>query len=406
MQGSHFTTLFLLLILAAPLALAADVPPPDALAVTVGYPERTELDAGTQIAYDVYVNFTRSSADNGTNTYNVCREDTDGVFISCANNTLPTNISNRPGWASFHDTGAYVQGTVPFSDYWRYNVSINKTTFNGVWTEQAAVHLNISKDHDQVGPNASLNASNIVDLTVYRVGTTSQSGLAAFNFTHSSNDPNESTTGDFSYWIFEQFSTQGTPPPACSRLDTFRGWCQPGVPSQLAGVWLRSPPNTGTNGTRSWDIEWGGTGPTYLAADATPVDDRTGLWGNTSCLTVIDMYRLDSSNTCGVYTDNPNLVPTDEVPQLNATFPGLDVPAFITATGLTMANTGYMLAAILIAFGVITGFAIGGGAGAGIAGALCLALTYPLGLLPPWLLILITAAAATVIVLLNGSRQQ
>lgn len=387
----------LLLFLAAPLARAAEYPAPDALAVTVGYPETTQLSTGPQISYDVYVNFTRSAADSGTGTYNICREDTDGVPITCANNTAVTTIPNRPRWVSFHDTGAYNTEVDPWTSYWAYNVSLNLTTFNGVPTEKARVHLNISRDHDQVGPNATFNTSNIIEVSTVVVATTTTQGLSYFNFTHSNVDPNASTTGDFEYWIFEQFATAGTPPPPCSRISVFLHWCQPGTPSQLAGFYVMSPPNTGTSGNRSWQIDFGGTSPTYLSVDVTPVDNRTGLWGNVSCTTVIDMYQRASANACGVYTTIPGLNPLVPTPP-NATFPGLNVAAFVNATGFTSEKAGFTLAAVFILLATLAGFAIAGGTGAGVAGALGTACTYTMGLMPAWFIIVLVSLSVAVVV--------
>lgn len=354
--------------------------------------------AGPQVARFLYLNFTRSTADPGTWTYNYCRTPERGVLFAgvvCVNNTAPAAIPNRAAqrWVSIVETGSSSvneNGLV-----WQFNVSANVTTFNGLSTANVPINIGQPGEHNQSG-NLTLAAPRVTSVQVAEVATTTSGGRTMFTWQHSVDDFNNTTTGDFNYWVFEQFIQPGGAPPPCTRINVFLGRCDPGSPSTTVGAYELSPSGSGSNGYRFLNVTYGGTSPFYLALDVTPVDNATGLWGTQSCQTIVDSQRLLDTQRCGIYLDTL----TPDVPVQGApVFPGLNVTGLSAVSGVSLTNAGYAMAAFLVLGLSIAGFLIAGKAGAGVAGALGAALAYTFNLLEAWAIVAVFTVAVVLVVL-------
>ncbi len=377
----------------------SDTPAPLELVVTSAHPVRYSTNAGPQVQHDVYANWTRSTADPGNWTYNVC-----STIIPSCQVVTPDTIPNRATyrWVSFRLTGSFP--LQDFGELWSFNVSANRTTFSGLATSNVSVNVVSVGEHNQTG-NLSLTAPRVVSVQVAQIPTTTSEGRTMYTWQHSPDDFNNTTTGDFDYWVFKQFVQPNGAPPPCSRLDTFLHRCDPGSPSTTFGLWEKSPSGSGLNGYRFLNVTYAGTSPFYLALDVTAVDNATGLWGTQSCQTVVDAARLLDTQRCGIFIDTS----TPDVPVQNApVFPGLNVTQLSVVSGVSLTNAGYAMGAFLVLGLAIAGFLIAGKAGGGIAGALGAALGYSFNLLEAWAIVSIFTMAVVLVVLgvMGGGRKR
>lgn len=414
----------------------ANVPPPDELVVTSAHPVGYSTGAGPQVAYDVYLNFTRTAGDPGNWNYDLCRTFGNGA-TNCANNFTPTNIPNRLGWASIHDTGSIDINTL--GSMWQFNVSAN-LTISGVFasgqaTKNVPVGLQGVGEQNQTG-NVTLLAPIIRSVSVTGNITSPTGATVALIWENSLSDPNATTTGDFNYIVLQQ-NLQPSQAINCNLKELALGTCTAGPdsfiacnpfqvfsldpsttcqtcnpigvivllrncqiqsPGGLTYIEIPSMSGAGTGGLRYQNITAYGSAPFYMSLDVTPVDNATGLIGTTSCQTTVDPSQVNEFQRCGIFlSDNPNINP--EVPvQGTPVFPGLDVSALATTTGMDLASAGYALAAFLVLGLVILGFRAGGPVAAGVVGTLGVGLGYAFNLLPAWLIIVLVVLSAAIVV--------
>lgn len=380
--------------------VAADIPAPDTFVVTSAHPLRHTVSGGPEVESDVYLNFTRSSADPGTWTYNFCQtyehvDPNTGLDHLCINNTAVTDIPNRPGWVSIRTSTAALEST--FGLVWAFNVSANVTTENGLFTPKVYVNLLGEDEHNQTG-NRTLAAPFIQSARVEAVSNATNEGRASFTWAHSLDDPNSTTTGDFRYYVVEQFVSPGQPEPCNREVDWLLGRflpCRTGSPINVVLTNV-TPSGSGSDGFRTVNITWAGTAGFSLTFDVTAVDNATGLWGTQSCETTLDPNVLFQEVRCGVFL-NAGIVPTLPT-QNDPLFPGVNVTKFAERTGLTLTKASYALGGILTLGLMAVGFYFTGPVGGGIIGILGIAMAYQLNLLPAWVIIVLVALGTILVV--------
>jgi len=407
---------------------SSDVPAPQELVVTSAHPVRYQTAAGGQVQFDVYLNFTRSTADTGSGTYDLCWfyvvSNSSGI---CLRNTTVADIPGRTSWVTIHHTGSTQlsdQGQVPrtWGNLFLYNVSLNKSTYGGLPTDGVMADVLGIGTSNQTG-NITLAAPGIVNVQVVSQSNETQAGQTMLTFIQSASDPKANSTGDFTYDVLEQFSTTATqrnvlPEVAsafgCSSLSFISGLCRLALtpfitavtgkptsivvtPGTTSFILVPTAPGAGLNGYRFFNVTYGGNlslAPFLLTLDVTAVDNLTGLIGQTSCQTTLDPTLVGFSGTCGIFTRTQVNVPAQGTPGL----PGLDGVAFATAVGLPQENVGWIFAGILMLGLFILGWAVGRGVGAGALAIVGVAFSYSLNLVQAWVLVVVFALSMVVIV--------
>lgn len=384
--------LVLLAALAASVMPAAEaVPSSDRPAPAVAVADnvksvRYQTAGGNQVQYDVWFNFTRSSADPGTwnYSYEIDPELSAPVVIGPS---APYTIANRPRWVGFRASGSSSQ-SVDGSTY-AFRARGFDGTDHTLWSCQVTVNLYTLGSHSQCG-EPLWAAPNVTSVTVSEALSVS-TGKTTIVFKHSTgaavgelsvSDPNATTTGDFRYQIVAQFISQKD------------------GQSTTVPVIYTSQANVGSGGSRSFDVTYAGSSAFYLALEARALDPRTGLIGTSSCQTVVDTGVTFSTNRCGLY------VPNGVVPSAPAAgtpeFPFVNMTQAAGALGVTTSVLGLALGGFLIVMGALAGGLVVRNTVGGFVGAvLGLGFGTVLNLVPLWLVVLVFLGAVSVVVFMG-----
>lgn len=352
-------------------------------------PDDTNQVSGA-LTYYVFENVT--GADGGTVIDSVPGP---GSFTNRRANLTPEPVPDNPGWVWDHIT--YTGCATPACTY-QDNKSIRLYVLANDTIDQSAypcslVDTNISRmrylnqsrphavrSHFQCGENL-VNATSGLRAVVTHVGN----GTSYDPFTQidlywraSTGDPNATGSGNWTYWYGAQINdAAGLFDRRCSSRDEV---------GFFRGRWGICDNDTKTAqdslGIRHFTFQLGAPLAEVVSFQVMVENNATHQRSLASCIVAISSGRAFLERTCGSF--GANAAGLEGTPS----FPALDVPAFIAASGGSEATVAWLLAGVLFLVFAIGGFARAGPAGGGLGALVALPLAYVCYLIPSWFLVL------------------